>query len=165
MHILDYGGGVMLSMQAARLKEEGEQHARKVERLEGMANNLFVSAYRSLPDDVDTRAAILSYHKSVALFPSAPGDQSAHSPRGGGDGGGGDGGESVYERRADPKNGTRYHCVIERLAQMSSCLSAWRKTPKEELNPTRNAVDPARFISIGGVNDVTAHCSDEEVCK
>ncbi|CAM9964281.1 unnamed protein product [Ectocarpus sp. 12 AP-2014] len=88
MHILDYGGGVMLSMQAQRLKEEGERNARTVERLQGMANKFFITAYRSLPDDLDTRAAILSYDKSVALFPSAPGDQSAHSSSGGGGGGG-----------------------------------------------------------------------------
>lgn len=75
-----------------------------------------------------TRAAILSYHKSVALFPSAPGDKSAHSSTGGGGGGGGGrsgGGGSVYNPRPVPtfENGARYGCVIRSLTQVTSCFT------------------------------------------
>ncbi|CAM9962933.1 unnamed protein product, partial [Ectocarpus fasciculatus] len=172
MHILDYGGGVMLSMQAQRLKAEGKGNVgRQVERLNGMANEKFITAYRSLPDDKDTRAAILSYTKSrgFALFPSAPGDQPAHSSSGvGGDGAGAGaiaGGERAHDSRAaqTSDNGTRYRCVMSSLTQMTSCFTAWRQTPKEVLNPTRSHPNEFVSTSTAGISDATAHCSDEEV--
>ncbi|CAN0000068.1 unnamed protein product, partial [Ectocarpus sp. 4 AP-2014] len=126
MHILDYGGGVMLSMQAQRLKAEGKGNARTVERLNGMANQFFITAYRSLPDDSNTRAAILSYSKSAgfALFSSAPGDQPAQSSSGG-DGACAGAGERAYDSGAaqSSEKGTPSGGIVSNLTQMTSCFT------------------------------------------
>ncbi|CAM9265877.1 unnamed protein product [Ascophyllum nodosum] len=60
MHILDYGGGVMLSMQA---KKRGQDH-RIAKRLNWQAMQHFRTAYQSMPGDEATRTALLSYSTS-----------------------------------------------------------------------------------------------------
>ncbi|CBN78661.1 conserved unknown protein [Ectocarpus siliculosus] len=136
MHILDYGGGVMLSMQAQRLMAEGKGNTRTVERLHGMANQFFITAYRSLPDDPNTRAAILSYSKSAgfSLFSSAPGDQPAHFSSGAG---GVDAGESESDSGAaqSSETGTRSGLVIRSLTKMTSAFRERNNNDNDELGP------------------------------
>ncbi|CAM9462148.1 unnamed protein product [Pylaiella littoralis] len=78
MHILDYGGGVMLNMEAEMLEAEGEGACgavtqRTVNRLNCRANQHFIAAHQSYPDDVKTRLFVLSYTGSKPA-PSATRD-------------------------------------------------------------------------------------------
>ncbi|CAM9632019.1 unnamed protein product [Ectocarpus sp. 8 AP-2014] len=139
MHILDYGGGVMLSMQAQRLMAEGKGNTRTVERLHGMAKQFFITAYRSLPDDPNTRAAILSYSKSAgfSLFNSAPGDQPAHFSSGAGGVGAGES-ESDSGAAQSSERGTRYSLDIRSLTKMTSAFRENASMLEQERNDNDN---------------------------
>ncbi|CAM9637008.1 unnamed protein product [Ectocarpus sp. 12 AP-2014] len=147
MHILDYGGGVMLSMQAQRLIAEDKGDTRRVERLHGMAYQFFITADRSLPDDPNTQAAILSYSKSAgfSLFSSAPGDEPAHFSSGAGGVGAGAGErESDSGAAQSSETCTHYGPVTKSLTKVTSGFTESNDNDDDEIGPPP-AFHPGHF--------------------
>eukprot|EP00752_Nemacystus_decipiens_P012980 g11486.t1 len=154
MHILDYGGGVMLSMQADKLRREGNANPRTVERLKCMARQCFITAYQSLPDDENTRSHLLSYsdargsHYIDDLFEPPPQPQLP-----------------ISLPLSRPR---RRGCLHRALASVGRCCSSTRKCmwspgcvwftenapcpkPREERGPRRSVSHG--YSSAGGVSD------------
>ncbi|CAN0145489.1 unnamed protein product [Scytosiphon promiscuus] len=164
MHILDYGGGVMLSMQAERL-EQDRADPRIVKRLKCMAKQCFITAYQSLPDDLDTRSAIVHYTASedygtsppasppafqlaAPVDVSSPGVDSSHDR------------DDVVRTSGDGKG-----CIRRAMAWVRSLFSVRRQTwvPCSAGNATgtpQALPDPVRRLSSsGGVSDGTGGAS------
>eukprot|EP00903_Cladosiphon_okamuranus_P015185 g14039.t1 len=127
MHILDYGGGVMLSMQAEKLKRAGNASPRTIERLKCMARQYFIKAYQSKADDENTRSALLSYLGEISPPPPTPPEP---------------------EPKSKPKLGG---CLRRALGCFGWCCSSARRRVSLPPGPQEDPC-PRRQISHGGLS-------------